>query len=128
MATYFGEGTVISLEGDGYNFIPLTEWIRTEGMEKVRAALEIRAAMSNISVRPAFMKANDKESPTATIDTIANTTALTADGISYGSNWDPITADLDGYSWVRFGVECDNTRGSGIHSCFAVLRVDVAKL
>ena len=127
MATYFGEGTVISKEGDGYNFIPLTDWISTEGMEKIRAALEIRAAMSNISVRPAFMKANDKESPVAG-DTITNTTALTADGISYGSNWDTITADLDGYTWVRFGAECDNTRGSGIHSCYAVLRVDVAKL
>jgi len=127
MPTYSGQGTALTKSsGAAYNFTPMTDWLSTDEITEIRAALETRGMPTEcMSVRPAFLKANDKEAPAATVDTIANTTARGSDGISYGSDWDDVTGDLDGYRWVRFGVESSRTKSDGTLGCFATIRIDV---
>ena len=128
MTTYFGQGTAISRSGGtSWNFIPLTEWLSTDGIKKVRAAIEMRGATGSCKIQPAYAATNDKDVASGSMDiaAIAGTSDLSSDGINYGGGWDDIQDDLDGNMYVRFGVHCARTDGTGLVGCFASIRVDV---
>ena len=132
MTTITGEGIVVSKHTGGqWNFVPLTDWMNTTGIKKLRAAIEMRSDSGSANIRPGYAATNDKDIATASMTTnyITGTAVLSADGIEYGGPWDDVTDDLDGKMYVRFGVWCSRDAGStGIAGCFASIRIDYPEI
>lgn len=101
--TVFGYTT-----GATKKFVPATPWMNAAMFKRVRAAFELISSQTNLSVTFAYQTANVENAPDAAVDV---GTALTADGMSYGTLTD-ISASTNGKQLVRLGWNVQNSAGA----------------
>lgn len=102
-STVFGYTT-----GVNKKFIPATAWLSVTSVKRIRATFELIAAQANLSVIFAYQTANVENSPDTAVEV---GTALTADGMSYGTITD-ISAAISNRQLIRFGWNVQNTAGA----------------
>lgn len=103
--------TVIAFTtGANYRFIPTTGYYSGASVRLARGTFELISAQANLSVAFAYQTANVD----GTVDAaVAIGTALTADGMSYGTVTD-ISANTASKQFVRFGFLCQNTQAASL--------------
>lgn len=100
--------TVLSASTTGC-FLPASGWFDAADAAKLRTPFEVRGLNGLLSVEPAYQTANDKASP----DTpVALGGALTADGLSFPSDW--ATPAVGGKQYIRAGWWVKLTSGSTV--------------
>lgn len=94
--------------GGNFRFVPTTGYLNGATVRLVRGTFEVVSAQTNLSVAFAYQTANVD----GTVDPpVAVGTALTADGVHYGTVTD-ISTDTAPKQFVRFGFLCQNTNAN----------------
>ena len=81
-------------------FYPATGWMPAAGVEEVRASIEVVERTNNLSVRCGYQVADvvDSASPGKALGS-----AVTDNGVSFGTSFTNVTSDTQGKQLIRFG-------------------------
>lgn len=104
-------------------FIHLTSFMDAAEVERVRMTLELRSNSGLAEVLPAYQVANEATSPGSTFG--VGSAYVGNDGITYGTSFTDISANLADQQLVRFGVFVRNQSGDKTELVLTTLRVEV---
>lgn len=96
--------------GGSKKFIPATPWMNGATVKRVRAAFELIASQTNLSVTFAYQTANVEDAPDAAVEVGS---AQTTDGMNYGSLTD-ISSNSNSKQLIRFGWNVQNTSAAAL--------------
>jgi len=94
------------------SFIPVTGWIPTAGIQKVRCTIEMHGRNGNLSSAVAYEVTDDPQSPPGGTSGTAIGSAVSSDGYSSQTSFTDITTDTNAKQFIRFGFVGKLTTGS----------------
>lgn len=126
-SSVFAKGPVLvySAQDDStWLFFPLTGAMTSNGIDKVRLALELENKAGSIQLQPALQYSDDGVNwDTAVyVGDTQTTTERTTNGTTYESGFSNVPSGAK--TFVRFGVRVKNSSGTGVAMGLASLRVE----
>lgn len=113
----FGYGPMtVHTNGTGtYLFFSMTAVMETSRLKSVKVAIELCNSTGNLTMVAGYQVSNDQLTWTGTTTlmdsqgTPAPIVSLTADGTDFSGEWVEVDAAVEGYLFIRFGVQVKNT-------------------
>jgi hypothetical protein len=113
-------------------FTPMTGAISTASTGSIRASWEQISNSGNVASRVGYQVSKNGINWTDTTPGAEGTfvdpglTPRTTAGITYGTGFTSVSASLENFRWIRFGIIAENNTGSNqlIEACLSNLRVD----
>lgn len=121
MAITYGSGVAITPPSSGTSFTPLTPWIATSLIEKVRVSVETLNITSGCAIQAGYQVTNDPANPGLSA-AISGASSISTNTLSYGSFTD-FAGTVAGYQLVRFGARA--TTSSSQESAWVGLSVEI---
>jgi hypothetical protein len=100
---------------------PLTEWVPYGNLDSVRVTAEMRSRTGNIEFQAYVEFADDPYDPTTWSAVSLLGTAVTANGVVAGTTFETVSSTK---RYRRYGVKADNSSGTDLNLCYAILRID----
>ncbi len=100
-----------NLTQNSWVFFPLSGVLLSVGIDKIRGALELRAATSsNAKIRLALRTSNDGSTWDSPVQ--IGTLVQTGEGASYDSSYADMTSTLNGKTYMQLGIQAATAVGT----------------
>jgi hypothetical protein len=106
-----------SAEQSAYDH-PLTEWVPYGNLDSVRVTAEMRSRTGTIEFQ-AFVQLAEDPATWSAVSLLG--TAVTANGVVAGTTFETVSSTK---RYRRYGVKADNSSGTDLNLCYAILRID----